>query len=377
MPRGLDGPVYVSTAEDVALSRISLALQGELLTSPLAALTADRRSAQWIMALESQAAGAQLREIHVSLQDTDGAGGQRIASVFVAGSNAPHRAAGVAPLTAASKAPPSPLLSPLTIAARRTVGVCDDRKARNNSCVEVAFNLQRTAYLMVFTTASLGIQDLSCESRLLRTEAGPRRFRLRVPPSQLPAATGRELSPVQQSRSPDAGLYVVATEDRTAARRLHDLLRGHPVPAAAAELTSVWSPGSPSCEKPRTSMPEFWNGQPSIWRTNPKAWCSCEVGWNPEENGLKFLTGLLAGAALILTLNGELNQGKVADLAGSMWSVLLQVTADYLFPAVDSIIADAATWEIRGSAVDYGGYSRQRRYLHPRLHPRPRPHFPP
>jgi len=60
---------------------------------------------------------------------------------------------------------------------------------------------------------------------------------------------------------------------------------------------------------------------------------------------LKFLTGLLAGAALILALTGELHQGKVADLAGSMWSVLLQGTADYLFPAVDGVIPDAATRE--------------------------------
>jgi len=228
LPRGLDGPVYVSTAEDVALSRISLALQGELLTSPLAALTADRRSARWIMALDSQVAGAQLQEIHVNLQDTDGAGGQRIASVFVAGSNAPYRVTAGAPLSAASKASPSLLLSPLTVQPAERLGVCDDRKARNNSCVEVAFDLHRPAYLMVFTTQTFGIQDLSCESRLPRNEAGPRRFRLRVPPSQIPAASGRELSPIQQSRSPDAGLYVVATEDRTAARRLHNLLRRAP-----------------------------------------------------------------------------------------------------------------------------------------------------
>lgn len=228
LPQGLDGPVYVSTAEDVALSRISLALQGELLTSPLAALTADRQSARWIMALESQSAGARLQEIHVNLQDTDGAGGQRIASVFAAGSGAPHRVATMPPASTASMVSRLPLLSPLSTEPAEPVGVCDDRKARNNSCVEVTFDLHRPAYLMVFTTQALRIQELSCESRLSRSDAGLRRFRLRVPPSQPSPGGSGDLSPVQQSRSPDAGLYVVATEDRTAARRLHGLLRRAP-----------------------------------------------------------------------------------------------------------------------------------------------------
>jgi hypothetical protein len=234
LPRGLDGPVYVSTAEDVALSRISLALQGELLTSPLAALTADRQSARWIMAVDSQSAGAQLQEIHVNLQDTDGAGGQRVASVFVAGA-APHRAAGVSPPPPVSQPPSSPLLSALSAAPAEPVGICDDRKARNNSCVEVAFDLRRAAYLMVFTTQALGVRNLSCESPLSRSDAGPRRFRLRVPPGRLPPATGGDLNPAQQSRSPDAGLYVIATEDRTAARRLHGLLQRAPGACRSSE----------------------------------------------------------------------------------------------------------------------------------------------
>ena len=228
LPQGLDGPVYVSTAEDVALSRISLALQGELLTSPLAALTADRQTARWIMALDSQSAGTRLQEIHVNLQGTDGAGGQRVASVFVAGNGAPQRITEVPATPKASTMPPSPLLSALSALPADPVGVCDDRKARNNSCTEVAFDLQRPAFLLVFSTRAQGIQNLSCESRLARSEAGQKRYRLRVPPSRLPPTGGVEGSPVAQSRSPDAGLYVVATEDRAAARKLHRILRRAP-----------------------------------------------------------------------------------------------------------------------------------------------------
>ncbi len=62
---------------------------------------------------------------------------------------------------------------------------------------------------------------------------------------------------------------------------------------------------------------------------------------------MKFLIGLLTGAALILAMNGELRHGKVVALAGSMWSVLLEGTADYLFPAVDGVNPEAITWETR------------------------------
>ncbi len=62
---------------------------------------------------------------------------------------------------------------------------------------------------------------------------------------------------------------------------------------------------------------------------------------------MKFLIGLLTGAALILAMNGELRHGKVVALAGSMWSVLLEGTAAYLFPTVVGVNPEATPRETR------------------------------
>jgi hypothetical protein len=84
-----------------------------------------------------------------------------------------------------------------------------------NSCAEVSFELREPAYLFVVTTRDHRVVDAACERSPVRSDAGVRRYRLRVPPGRF--ALG-------DHTGPDAGLYVLATRERAAAVRLQRAL---------------------------------------------------------------------------------------------------------------------------------------------------------
>jgi hypothetical protein len=226
LPRDLDGPVYVTTSEAPSLARVSLALQSELRYEPVAVLTADRGQARWLLTLDAQTAGADVRELAAVLSDAGGNLSQQVGSVFVSGGGddaMPRVPAASSPV--ARSAPP--LLSPLTLEAARREGVCDDRKARVNSCVEVAFELREAAFLFVLSTREHVLVDGPCNALSKKSDAGPRRFRLRVAPGGY-AANGSDTGP-------DAGFYVVAVRDRSLAGRLQATLAGAPGSCSAPD----------------------------------------------------------------------------------------------------------------------------------------------
>ncbi len=234
LPRQLPGSLFVTSPEPPALSSVALALQSALSYRPLAPITPDRSDAHWLLSLDLEEAGPGLSQLHLNLSDADGGSRQRLASVFVAG--APHlrastvssrRGSGetgstssapadrapapidqtMAPAAAAMAPEAAPLLSPLDMRPAPPEGVCDDRKARVNTCVDVAFELRRSAYLFVLTTRGHQVVDAPCRDALEPSAAGPRRYRLRVPPAGY-GVTGT---------GPDAAIYVLAARDRAVA----------------------------------------------------------------------------------------------------------------------------------------------------------------
>lgn len=227
LPGGLDGALFVAVPDDPALARVGLALQSELAFEPLAALTADREAARWLLTLEAGDATADVRELNLTLADADGGNGQRVGSVFVAGAfGTPPVAEPAPPVAAGPAVVPGPvsggtgLLTTLAVSPAAPEGICDARRARVNSCAQIDFELTEPAYLFVLSTRDHAVVDAPCGARLTRSDAGPRRFRVRVPPG------GHGVDPA--AAGPDAGFYVLAVRSRSMAARLQAALAAAP-----------------------------------------------------------------------------------------------------------------------------------------------------
>ncbi|MEQ8858024.1 MAG: hypothetical protein RIC56_05205 [Pseudomonadales bacterium] len=234
LPGGLDGALFVETPPRPPLARVGLALQSELAFEPLAALTADRGDARWLLTLEARDATADVHELSLNLTDSAGGAPQRVASVFVSGViDAPAAASVVAVARAPEPPVPGPargLLSALSVSASAPEGICDFRRARVNSCVEIDFELNAPAYLFVISTRDHALAEVSC-GRLERSDAGPRRFRVRVPPGDY-AVRGA-------AAGPDAGFYVIAAKSRTVASRLRVVLASAPGQCGSRERSAA------------------------------------------------------------------------------------------------------------------------------------------
>jgi hypothetical protein len=240
LPRGLDGALYVATPEPLALSRVGLALQAELMFEPLAAVTPDREQARWLLTLEADDSAADVRELNLTLADAGGGHRQRVASVFVSGSlggtgGGDVPAVVAAPVPEAMPRPEPPgLLTALEMRPARPEGICDDRKARINSCVEIAFELRERAYLFVVSTRDHAVVEAPCDAAIERVDPGPRRYRIRVPPGAFAVDAA--------DTGPDAGFYVLAARERAVAQRLHDTLASAPgaCSRAAGRQGAAW-----------------------------------------------------------------------------------------------------------------------------------------
>ncbi|MDZ7668169.1 MAG: hypothetical protein U5Q16_01675 [Gammaproteobacteria bacterium] len=234
LPRDINGAVYIETPEDAALARVSLALQAELMYESFAALTPARDDAGWLLTLNTDSADADVRELSLTLSEAGGGNRQKVASVFVSGpleapseettaAAAPQRRlepGALPPMAAGTPPAAADLLSALHMTPARPEGICDHRRARVNSCVEVSFELIRPAYLFVLSTREHTLADVSCDAARARAEAGQRRYRMRVAPGDFavdPRAAG-----------PDAGFYVLAARDRAVAGELQQALAGAP-----------------------------------------------------------------------------------------------------------------------------------------------------
>lgn len=234
LPRNLDGALYVAAREPPALARVGLALQAELMYEPLAAVTPDRDQARWLLTVEAEETALDVRELNLTLADAEGGNRQRVASVFVSGSlggaapgaafepppvaTSPPRAEG-APSAPARPAAPG-LLSELEMRPAPPRGICDDRKARINSCIEIGFELLAPAYLFIVSTRDHAMVEAPCGGSLKRQEAGSRRYRVRVPPGSYAVDAA--------DTGPDAGFYVLAVKERRVAQELGEALSQAP-----------------------------------------------------------------------------------------------------------------------------------------------------
>ena len=215
-PQGLDGSVYLAQGDDPDLNRILASLATELATTPIAALTSEAQSAEWVLSLKTAPAGTgnQVQQLGLLLTEQDRAVTQQVATVYVSGA---VRRTGYPVDQIARTAVSSPylpggqLLSDLRLHPAADEGVCDTRKARGNQCAEVGFDLLTPAYLFVLSSYNRKLSSTTCESTLKEATAGERRFRIRVPPSV--------------GALPDAGIYAIAVSDRTAARALSRHIR--------------------------------------------------------------------------------------------------------------------------------------------------------
>lgn len=217
-PQGLNGAVYLAQGDDPDLNRILASLATQLATTPIAALTSEAESAEWILSLKAAPAGTgnQVQQLGLLLTEQDRELTQQVATVYVSGksrrSTYPVDRVASPTYPAVSPAVPAgPLLTDLRLYPAADEGVCDSRKARGNQCAEVGFELLSSAYLFVLSSYNRNLSSTACESTLKEASAGERRFRIRVPPSL--------------STLPDAGVYAIAVSDRAAAKALSRHIR--------------------------------------------------------------------------------------------------------------------------------------------------------
>ena len=234
---GLEGSVFVTSPGIRELKPLVLALDNELSLTPIAELTGNRSEAEWLMVATAEPVGNGSFELIIGLQPRESfdenptgetANTQRVASVFVSGIQAttrntsdPDKPAAVQPV------PPTithrtgsiehhKLLSTLSMEPSARSGICNVRRARANACIEVEFALFEPAYLLVFRTNGSQVDPTSCKRHIETSDDGPRRYRLRVPPTTHPA------------NRPDAGFYVLATKDQAIAADFSRHLRHAP-----------------------------------------------------------------------------------------------------------------------------------------------------
>ncbi len=201
LPEGIAGDLYIEPTEDGALNRVRGELSRDLTLKAVAAVSAERQNADWLMRLSSRPIGNRTQELVLTLEDTDAAGSQQLASVFVVGLGE-RREQAREPDTSSIVAA-VPLLSPMALHQGDHEGICRNGGER---CVEVSFELNRDAYLFVLSTHRNELKASSCRRAARREEAGERRFRLRVPASN--------------GANAGAGLYAIAVQNRSAARAL-------------------------------------------------------------------------------------------------------------------------------------------------------------
>jgi hypothetical protein len=261
LPRDLSGALFVEVPDDDALAGVALALKRKLMVAPLAAITADRGQADWLLSVEGEPGSADPRELGLVLRNATGAQPQRVAAVFVAGMAADERLAARAPTPAGPAVDPEPrtprprpsadvaapappyssdaasleLLSTLRLEPAAREGICDSRRARVNSCVEIGFEVHRPAFLLVLSTQDHRVVDAPCAAPE-RSASGSRRFRVRLPPGSYAVD--------QADTGPDAGFYVLATTNRRVAERLQQALATAPGQCGTADGdTGRWLAG--------------------------------------------------------------------------------------------------------------------------------------
>lgn len=244
LPRDLEGSLFVDDQPGGSLSGIGAELRAALLVEPLVPVTPVPAGARWQLALQFDEAADGPRELTAVLTDSRDQRRQTVASVWVSGPTAqtPAAVAGVpdagrVPDAARAQVPgdAAGLLTDLVV-VRPDDSQCDMRQARTRACIDITFELLRPAYLFLLTTRHHEIADAPCDARLRRADAGPRRYRVRLPPGgvRTDPLTGELVN-----TRPDAGVYVLAVRDRGHASRLREVLAEAPGRCVAAAAGSL------------------------------------------------------------------------------------------------------------------------------------------
>jgi hypothetical protein len=181
-PQGLNGAVYLAQGEDPDLNRILASLATELSTTPIAALTNEATTAEWVLSLKAAPAGTgnQVQQLGLLLTEQDRSLTQQVATVYVSGTarRARYPADQIADSGYPATSPYVPsgeLISNLRLYPAADEGVCDSSKARGNQCAEVGFELLTPAYLFVLSSFNRKLSSTACESTLKEATAGERR----------------------------------------------------------------------------------------------------------------------------------------------------------------------------------------------------------
>lgn len=214
LPEGLDGPLYLAPTDPGAVAQISGQLSSNLSRTPFAAVTRSPDQADWVLSVQVDRSGGRIHQLQLLLEDGERQITQQVAAVYVVGLDAsppaepPRRIDQVAqPDTA-----PAALLSAMRFTDSEDSGICDRRRARANTCVEVSFELLQPAYLFVFSSRDRALTGLSCERWREQSRSGELRYRLRVPPAL-------------RDDAPGSAVYAIAVSSRTVAKDIERHLR--------------------------------------------------------------------------------------------------------------------------------------------------------
>ncbi len=201
LPSGLEGTVALRQPEDARLVSISTGLGQQLVLEPGYVLS-DGDDADWLMRIEVSEQDAQRLVLTLAPGDRP-ATRQQLASLVMRVSGPVETPSRPARLPTPDPSQPEYLLSELDVAGATPC------RSGSGDCVEVGFEIDKAAHVLVFRTHEAGVVPTSCTTRQELKPAGELRYRVRLPD----AGTDR------------AGIYVVASERREPIRRLRKIVQ--------------------------------------------------------------------------------------------------------------------------------------------------------
>lgn len=253
LPAGVDGLIHLrnnhSAGIEPAAANISRTVQQKLSTRPQWIFTTQQSEAAWIMELREEQASQQLPPQWVILiTPADNPTTPRmIASSYIQGGRvrtvtpgkSDHKPAEETlaeyPGTAGEITTygTEPLLGKLSWKPSRS---CTNKQ---RDCVEVTFDLQADAYVMLFRTHNRRLKPASCEGTTRIRKSGELRYQISLP-----------------RRSPlPTGIYAVATQDQNAFRRLRKTM--HTAPGACNSGNAQASNWLASAERSLVNQDSF------------------------------------------------------------------------------------------------------------------------
>ncbi len=216
LPAGLDGTVHVKSASQPQLQLVMRQFAQALTVQPTITPTATPAHANWQLHADILPAGFEAQELALSLAPNDNPQAtQRIAGVFITGAlldgTQGDKTAQHEPPQHGQAGDPSAggLLGDLRYA--KPGSRCKTRA--RGSCVEVTFDLFDDAHLLVFRTSDAQVRPTTCTTRKSLRKPGEHKYHIKLP-----------------GLTPDtpAGIYVLASRQRSAMRRIERHLQRAP-----------------------------------------------------------------------------------------------------------------------------------------------------